>query len=66
MFATAVTMGLAEWIIDDTCLVFSIIIYYEKTKQGTRWSKNDIFQVKFNNSLRKCLHVGITDNDSTF
>ena len=21
MFATAVTMGLAEWIIDDTCLV---------------------------------------------
>ena len=26
MFATGVTMGLAEWIIDDTCLV-SITIY---------------------------------------
>ena len=25
MFATGVTMGLAEWIIDDTCLVFSFI-----------------------------------------
>ena len=24
MFATGVTMGLAEWIIDDTCLVFVI------------------------------------------
>ena len=24
MFATGVTMGLAEWIIDDTCLVFII------------------------------------------
>ena len=22
MFATGVTMGLAEWIIDDTCLVY--------------------------------------------
>ena len=22
MFATGVTMGLAEWFIDDTCLVF--------------------------------------------
>ena len=25
MFATGVTVGLAEWIIDDTCLVFSIL-----------------------------------------
>ena len=24
MFATGVTMGLAEWIIEDTCLVYSI------------------------------------------
>ena len=24
MFATGVTMGLAEWIIDDTCLVLSM------------------------------------------
>ena len=32
MFATGVTMGLAEWIIDDTCLVefyfvFKALIY---------------------------------------
>ena len=26
MFATGVTMGLAEWIIDDTCLVFLIFV----------------------------------------
>ena len=25
MFASGVTMGLAEWIIDDTCLVLYII-----------------------------------------
>ena len=25
MFATGVTMGLAEWIIDDTCLVYTCI-----------------------------------------
>ena len=27
MFATGVTMGLAEWIIDDTCLVYNIICW---------------------------------------
>ena len=26
MFATGVTMGLAEWIIDDTCLVFAVFL----------------------------------------
>ena len=27
MFATGVTVGLAEWIIDDTCNVLSILIH---------------------------------------
>ena len=27
MFATGVTMGLAEWFIDDTCLVGFILIH---------------------------------------
>ena len=40
MFATGVTMGLAEWIIDDTCLVelffarscfYCIVLYYLST-----------------------------------
>ena len=26
MFATGVTMGLAKWIIDDTCLVFYLSV----------------------------------------
>ena len=28
MFATGVTMGLAEWIIDDTCLVINSFHLY--------------------------------------
>ena len=31
MFATGVTMGLAEWIIDDTCLVPIIIKQLQKS-----------------------------------
>ena len=27
MFATGVTMGLVEWIIDDTCLVFFLFVF---------------------------------------
>ena len=27
MFATVKTVGLAEWIIDDTCLCFYILFY---------------------------------------
>ena len=33
MFATGVTMGLAEWIIDDTCLVSTrLFINYKGTR----------------------------------
>ena len=32
MFATAVTMGLAEWIIDDTCLVFPLFFQQQKSQ----------------------------------
>ena len=38
MFATGVTMGLAEWIIDDTCLVnicFNIIFSQANCSQPT-------------------------------
>ena len=33
MYATGVTMGLAEWIIDDTCLVaiYNFLIAFPKT-----------------------------------
>ena len=33
MFASGVTMGLAEWIIDDTCLVKCIFLKYFVTKE---------------------------------
>ena len=31
MFATGVTMGLAEWIIDDTCLIFSYYLSVQRS-----------------------------------
>ena len=31
MFATGETVGLAEWIIDDTCLVPTMSVYIFKT-----------------------------------
>ena len=34
LFATCMTMGLAEWIIDDTCLVLHL---YKPTLLGTFW-----------------------------
>ena len=34
MVATGVTMGLAEWIIDDTCLVILYFCYCKNGKQG--------------------------------
>ena len=42
MFATGVTMGLAKWIIDDTCLVISFSWTYfnilEAKQQKNRWN----------------------------
>ena len=49
MFATGVTMGLAEWIIDDTCLVY---IKLERKKLYGYLSllsadfETDVFQAK--------------------
>ena len=41
MFATGVTMGLAEWIIDDTCLVFIAFypVHYSRTENFWTWMR---------------------------
>ena len=36
MVATGETLGLAEWIIDDTCLVFSKVWQIEKQQMSSR------------------------------
>ena len=44
MFATGVTMGLAEWIIDDTCLVTRICfacLDFEKSRRIDNMCENN-------------------------
>ena len=50
MFVTGVTMGLAEWIIDDTCLLyFFTVLFFEATFQNVAWwKKYNITESKHN------------------
>ena len=41
MFATSVTMGLAEWIIDDTCLVILYFFLFFFRMLGTLIAKKN-------------------------